>query len=106
MRIEIERTGGFAGLSMTAAVDIDDLPAEEAAVLHAALAAARFFELPARIEGDAPGADRFHYQLTVIEPDRRHTIQAGESALPAALRPLVDVVWATACRERGTDPAP
>ena len=106
MRIEIERTGGFAGLTRTAAVDTAFLPPEKAALVHDAIAAARFFELPALLEGDAPGADRLHYQITVIGPERRHTVQVGESALRGPLRPLVDVVWAIARQGQGAPPDP
>jgi hypothetical protein len=106
MHIEMERTGGFAGLSLITTVDTETLPEDEAVVLHDAVAAASFYELPAQIASTAPGADRFHYRLTVEDRGRRHTVRAGESALPATLRPLIDALSAIARRDRGTEPDP
>ncbi len=65
MKIHFERTGGFMGLRMVAAIDTDDLPEEEAATLHELLDKVDFFELPARLDSPDPAMDQFHYVLSV-----------------------------------------
>ncbi len=89
MRIHFERTGGFAGMRMTATVDTESLPAEEGGELQELVEAAGFFDLPAVITIGAPGADRFRYKLTVEAEGQRHTVEVGEAAAPEALRPLL-----------------
>jgi hypothetical protein len=94
MKIDFERTGGFAGMKLQAAVRTETLSPEQAAELHALVAAADFFRLPAVIVTSAP--DQFHYRVTVAEGLRRHTIQTTDSAAPAALRPLLERLAALA----------
>ena len=103
MRIEFERSGGFAGLLVRASVDTAALPANEAGQLEEWVEQAGFFSLPERLRGAPSAADRFLYRLTIESGDRRHTVEMGESAVPPALSPLVD--WLTdAARRRGRPP--
>ena len=90
MRLDYERSGGFAGLRFTATVDTASLPAAEAAALREMVERAKFFDLPAVIPTLTPGADRFVYKLTVEVEGRRQAVEAGESAIPDALRPLIE----------------
>jgi hypothetical protein len=57
-RVAFERSGGFAGLHMTATLDSKNLPPEEARRLEENLAAAGFFSLPAKLPTAGGGADR------------------------------------------------
>lgn len=88
MRIEFQRSGGFAGLRLSAAVDTDRLPADEANELARIVDAAGFFGLPATLKS-TQGADQFTYRLTIEAGDRRHTVEVSESAVPDSLRPLI-----------------
>jgi hypothetical protein len=88
-RVEFERTGGFAGMRVAAAIDSTKLPPEDARQLEENLAAAGFFHLPPRPASPAGGADSFHYRITVEEGGRKHTVECGESAAPEALQPLL-----------------
>ncbi|GAA3592257.1 hypothetical protein GCM10022419_088900 [Nonomuraea rosea] len=63
MRVQVERTGGFAGREeIVAAYDTSDLPAAEAAAVHDALATVRA-ALDRGEPGEA-GADLFSYRIT------------------------------------------
>ena len=101
-RIELVRTGGFAGLRLQAAVDtaVDDPEAgwyaEQLATLDLAALAVRPVAATAR-----PEPDRFHYSLAVEDDaGASHALEFGESALPDELRPLVERLEQRA-RERG-----
>ncbi|HEX2916209.1 MAG TPA: protealysin inhibitor emfourin [Chloroflexia bacterium] len=94
MRVEFERSGGFAGLIMRTEVDTSQLSADEAAQLQKMLSEANFFKLPSRLPSSASNVDRFQYNITVHDNNRTCSVQASESALPPELRPLVD--WLTA----------
>lgn len=89
MRIQFVRTGGFAGVQLSATIDSDQLPQEEAELLKEALDSADFFTLPEHMFGGSGGADRFQYEITVQDGGRQHTVQAGEAALPDNVQPLV-----------------
>jgi hypothetical protein len=89
MRFHFVRTGGFAGLRLTATIDSDALPEEESEMLMDELDNANFFELPPVLHEPSEGADRFQYEITVEEEEKSHTIAAGEAAVPENLQPLV-----------------
>jgi hypothetical protein len=90
MRLTYQRSGGFSGLMQTFSLEVESLPPEEAQELETLVESADFFSLPEQIVSDPPGADRFHYTITVETGDRRHRVSAGETALPENLRPLVE----------------
>ena len=100
MRIEFERTGGFAGVRLTAALEIGALAPAEAADLERLVAAAGFFELPAALTAARRQPDRFHYRLSVTAGGRKHAVEVDEEALPPTLRPLVEKLTAAALAER------
>jgi hypothetical protein len=102
MVIHFERTGGFAGMRMTATVDTESLSPEEAHDLHEMVDAAGFFDLPAEITTPTPGTDRFHYKLTVEAEGRQHTVDVAEAAVPEALWPLLQQLVALARSSRGS----
>jgi hypothetical protein len=102
MRIYFERTGGFAGMVMTFTVDTASLPLDEAHDLTQMVDTAGFFDLPAEIAKPVPGADRFHYQLTVEAAERQHTVEMGEAAVPETLQPLLRRLMTMARSRRGS----
>jgi hypothetical protein len=96
MRVTLVRSGGFAGLQRTAAVDGAALPQAERDQLNALVGGARFFALPATLSAPAP--DRFRYRVTVEEDGgRSHTVVVDEGAMPESLRALVQ--WVEARRK-------
>jgi hypothetical protein len=74
MEVHFERSGGFAGRTISAT--IREPIAEE---LKRLIDAARFFELPQRGTTRVRGADRFQYAITV-----------SEGTIPESLQPLID----------------
>ena len=88
-RIEFERTGGFAGLRVAAAIDSAQLPLEEARQLEENLAVAGFFTLPSKPASPAGGVDSFHYRIRVEQGKQKHTVECGESTAPDTLQPLL-----------------
>ncbi len=87
MRVTLVRSGGFAGLRRTTAIDGAALGPADADALRALVDGARFFALPAAMP--APQPDRFQYRLTVEEGGRSHTVVVDEAALGAELGALV-----------------
>lgn len=93
MKISLERSGGFAGMTRTFQVDADALTDEERALVDRLVASAEFFALPATIAApDAAGADRFSYRLTIESADGTHTVETSDASAPDSLKPLIDWV--------------
>ena len=90
MRIFVERTGGFAGIKLRGSLDSATLPQSQARRLEQLLKESDFFNLPPVLASDEPGADRFSYRVTVENENGKHTVEAGEAAIPLSMRPLFD----------------
>lgn len=72
MRVQVERSGGFAGRTVRWAVDTDDLPTAAGEELRALVAAAPAWAGGAAASGSAAGsaaggADRFGYRLRATD---------------------------------------
>ena len=99
MQIQFERTGGFAGMRIAAAIDLESLAPQDEHELRHLVDAAGFFRLPQVITESTPNADRFVYRVTVEAEEQRHTVEVSEGAVPSSLRPLLE--WLTAAGRRG-----
>jgi hypothetical protein len=89
MRIDYERTGGFAGIRLAATIDTANLSTEQAKALQDSIAAAHFFDLPAQIPAPPQVADQFHYHVTIEDRGKRHTVDVGEASASPALQALL-----------------
>jgi hypothetical protein len=89
LRLSVERTGGFAGVTITATVDAAGLSPDEARKLRQMVDEADFFNLPRKITSRSPQPDRFQYELKVEENGRQHTVTVSEEVMPPKLKPLV-----------------
>jgi hypothetical protein len=89
LRLSVERTGGFAGVTITTTVDAAGLPPDEARRLRQMVDEADFFNLPRKITTRSPQPDRFQYELRVEANGRQHTVTVSEEAMPPKLKPLV-----------------
>jgi len=89
MHVTIKRTGGFTGIPLTKIIDSANLPQQEAVRLYQMMAAADFFELPPTIPSP-PQPDRFHYQISVEQKGKKHSVTVGEAAVPANLKLLLN----------------
>jgi hypothetical protein len=76
------------GLKNRLVIDVDDLPADQAASLQRLLDQADFFNLPANLASPAL-PDEFLYKISVELDSRSHTVQVNETAAPDSLRPLL-----------------
>jgi hypothetical protein len=90
MRLSLERTGGFAGISKRINVDTNQLSQQQAEELSQLVAAADLFRLPAQMISTNRQVDRFQYQITIEDNGQRHTVTASETALPNTLKTLVE----------------
>ena len=96
MRIDYERTGGFAGTRLAAKIDTAALPADQAKALHASIEAARFFDLPATIPAPPQVADQFHYHVAIEAEGKQHTVDVGEASASPALQDVLQQLTALA----------
>jgi len=90
VRIDVERSGGFAGIRCSRSVDTNRLTAPEAAQWQRLVDAADL----AALEGPArnPGPDRFRYVISIADGDRRRRVTLDEEDLNDDRRELVDHV--------------
>ena len=92
-RVRLTRSGGFAGLSMVASVDLDELPKRQANQVRAALSKVDFDGL-SRPERAAPmpgAADTYQYDLEVIGR-RPRSLTVHEPIADPGLQTLLDVL--------------
>ena len=99
MRIEFSRSGGVAGIRLTATLDTERLPPQEAARLRRLISTACFFDQPSSLKSSTSEADRFQYQVTVEEGDRIKKVEIDESCIPRTFQPLIDYLL-DSCRAR------
>jgi hypothetical protein len=90
IRIELERSGGFAGISRRASVDTSKLPPEEAARIAELVRRVDFGALSAVATGPPRAPDRFQYDLDIRQGGQHHRLTFGERAVTPELRPLLD----------------
>ena len=92
MKIRLERTGGFAGMTRTLEVDIDSLPENERSLVTGMINDADFFALPSVVpRNEQSGADLYNYRITIESADGLHTVEATQLSVPESLEPLI--VW-------------
>ncbi|MBD2250913.1 protealysin inhibitor emfourin [Nostoc parmelioides] len=100
MRVLLERTGGFAGISKKINIDTSQLPQQQAEELSRLVTAANLFHIPTLPSDGVPptvnyglnptGGDRFQYQITLEDNGKTHTIIVNEAALPHSLKMLIE----------------
>ena len=78
MRIKIERRGGVAGLPAVGERDESELTSAE----HQAIR--RLLQSPPP-SAASPGADRFHYKITVEDDNGTRELEVPEHAMPEIL---------------------
>jgi hypothetical protein len=90
IRIKLERSGGFAGISQRASVDTSKLPPDEAARIAELVRRVDFGALAATATGPPRAPDRFQYDLDIQQGGQHHRLTFGERAVTPELRPLLD----------------
>jgi hypothetical protein len=98
MRIVCERTGGFAGLTLRAEVDSEQLTPAEARKLKRLVKESQVLDQPAKAEGAMP--DQYQYDLEIEDEGRTRTIQTNDAAASEEMAKLIEWVIETARRAR------
>ena len=79
MKLVVERSGGFAGITRRGERDGSALTPEQHAALQKILKSSSDFS-------PAPGADRFNYVVEVQDDNGTKRIRVPESAMPQVLK--------------------
>jgi len=91
LQIELQRTGGFAGLSLGIKVAAAELPPDEARELEVLVASVE--KSCVASDSPAPGApDRFQYELTITRGGESRRFQLAEQDLTPEARELVNLL--------------
>ncbi len=99
-RIDLARSGGFAGITVRSSLDTSELPPDDAAMIEALVEAANLGQLPSTAA--RPGeVDRFQYDLSVTRGGQRLAVSVGEKEVTPELRRLIDEVMARRRRSPG-----
>ena len=93
MRIQVVRSGGFAGLRVERAVETERLPDAERLEVERLVVEAGFFDLPRHSVSRLP--DVIQYRVRVETRERTHEVTTDERSAPATLFALVERVLAT-----------
>lgn len=91
-KIKFERTGGFAGIRLAAEIEMDELPEEQRHEILELLDEMDFEELSDKLTGAVSFPDGFAYAISVESEKREYRIVTDESALPADMQPLVEIL--------------
>ena len=97
MWLTYRRSGGLAGIDLTADAQSDDLPTDQAHLARQLLTEAP--TAPPR-RSVPQGADQFNYTLELDDGTRHRTFQWGEHEVPGDVQPLLTTM------NRRAHPAP
>ena len=101
IHLQLVQSGGLAGLTLVADVDVDDLPGDAAVAVRRALATVDLPTLAARPPPPPAGPDRFSYELTVDGGGERRFVKLQEPEVPAGLRTVLTALLPLAHPRRG-----
>ncbi len=101
MRVEYERTGGFAGMRIAASFDLAELQPAEAAETRQLIESAGFRDLPEDISDGAAIPDQFTHKITITGDTWKHTVVTTDNSMPDSLQPLVEKLNLLARQHRG-----
>jgi hypothetical protein len=89
VRVIFKQTGGFAGLARGCELDVDQLPAEEAARIRALVG-----QLPSAEPAPPPAQarDLAHCEITVEEGGTSRHFTATDVTVPDPVRPLIQLL--------------
>jgi hypothetical protein len=95
MQVSVKRSGGYAGLTeQLASVDTARMGQDQRQRVEQLLRTSGLFDRPAGAPRGAVGADLFHYEITVRDGEREHTLVFSDDGGPetAPLRQLVQTL--------------
>jgi len=97
MRVSCKKTGGVAGLKISAEVDSEQLSSAERQEMEELAERAKLFDQPAK-PGAGSTPDQFQYEITVDDQGKRHSFVTNDATASDELLDLVD--WLIAARKR------
>ena len=102
MDIQVLRTGGIAGVyEKLGPIDTLRLEDDLGHQLERKVEEIDFFDLPERIPDDGRIFDAYHYDMTVADGSRRHSVAYSDAAEERYRRPLGELIQLL--RETGRD---
>lgn len=90
LKIQFERSGGFAGMKIRFLLEDKDLSEDEREQLWEMLQQAKIFNKKLQAKPLHPSIDRFTYRLTVANGDQEYMIEVEEGNIPQEMRPLLE----------------
>jgi hypothetical protein len=103
MRINYERSGGFANIQLSCHLNTESMPQDQAEELLKLVESSRVFDIQQNdvtpVEGGGP-PDVFSYRLSLLEGDRQKTLSFNDVTAPASLRPLLVVLQRIALEQK------
>ena len=93
MKIEIERSGGFAGLTKTITVDTEDLPSEMAGNIKKHLADTKSKSSSTVMSKKKRVADSYFYRISGQLGKKKQEIELNESDVDDELKFFIDYVF-------------
>jgi hypothetical protein len=100
MIIRVERTGGFAGMTMRSVINTEQLDPEDRQNLMELVESSGIFESSPESDPDQQGRDRFHYSLTIEYHEQHRTLELDESEIPDSWQSLIQCINNLARRYR------
>lgn len=97
MRVSCKKTGGIAGLKVSAEVDSEQLSAEQAQKMKDLVEQANLFDQPSKPGGKSM-PDQFQYEITVEDQGKSHSFVTNDAAASDELLELAD--WLIAASKR------
>jgi hypothetical protein len=88
-RIRIQRSGGFAGVSLGGEVRSDELSPDEAEELERLATSVDFASAHSDAQAQPGQPDRFQYSLVVDHGSDHYELTSGEASMDERLRELV-----------------
>lgn len=98
MIVRHERSGGFAGITVTAAVDTNDLSAKETKELKERIEKAFPFDPPKKESATMP--DQFNYEFVIEDDNKTRTYHATDETITDEMRALSKWLITTAQKLR------
>jgi len=102
MRVSCKKTGGVAGLKISAEVDSDDLSPAERREMEELIERARPFDQASKPGGKST-PDQLQYEITVEDQGQKHSFVTNDATASDELLDLIDWVFDVARKRK---PAP
>jgi hypothetical protein len=104
MRVSCKKTGGVAGLKISAEVDSEQLSQSQAHKMKELVDRAKLFDQAAK-PGGKPTPDQFQYEITVEDQGKTHSFVTNDATASDELLDLLDWLFDTARKQKtGTGP--